>query len=1208
MRQLSFLLLPLAAALAQTFSPGSGAPNEAVRQLFVEAYNRGGFNSKYPTAAADVHRWGSTGFIQEFYGVDGKTKSAALVKSDPNPVLEGGVNGVYQLTGPLYGFYLDTGVATAGYPVMDTAACGQGCFYQIFDKNLALFTVAPDQRYTVKDEYFNRWRAAGGIQTLGPAASAETDIISRLGTTARVQYFAAGAVYQITSGALTGRYLVVRPPIYAAYLQAGQHSGELGLPITDELTVASGRRQNFEKGGIEYGSDGVAVIRWPVIRVSLQAPADPVRMKPGDVVTISAVVIAADSREVTDRPLAFTTSSSRVVAIEQSGLSARLRAVGRGTALVTATAEGQRSVPLTVVVEAPCCQIGEGAPTVSLQQSFEQAAARHGLKVILPNATPVERVGQGYVQILTAADVPSTTYLLAAADRTGRAYLVSGAFLSRYLDLGGPAGVLGYPLQDAAGVRQLFENGALAGHPVRLITSPILEYWTALGMESGRLGLPLGERHEGTSSLGSRAVWQEFAGGTAYVIRTPLGQVRRVMVSTALLPKYLASGGPEGTLGFPVSEESRTGSRLRQEFEGGALEAEGGEVVVLERPRQPAVVTSKGAVFPGERFTVSVSGFPADSQVRVSITGEPDFTFSSRAGSYVWETVLPPGSLGPVRIRAVAGALSAEATVTVRRPQEFRPTLTKLSGDLQSGLPGARLLQPLRVQLRSDDGSPVEAVAVTFATADGATISPTNVRTNAEGIAEAWLRLPLRNGPVLATAEGAGQVVTFSARAAASSLQNYPRMAARQPSEALMAAVASMVRFAQEQKGLPAPNGVADVASLSGFLSKLCHFDDNAQQICDGMLRANWVNLWRLGEFAGAQLDVVSAAASPEGVRDLLARGLPVLVALSTGHFLVATGVSAEGRILIQDPAPEGRKTLDEYGDATVTTALAFVPGGTAGLLFAGEDFFVLSSADDCREAIVFRQAGSERSFRQVFCSGTAAYQLTAGAQVDIFDLALNGRKAQIGLGVYGVRRMPALEVTPLATRMEGAVVNAATQSARLGPGSLAYVAGLGLAPNTEVQIGGRPARIAHAGAFRLAVELPPDLEEGVYQLEVRSQFGTDRVALKLDSAAPEIFRVGDGRPAVLNADQTLNGASNPAARGSVVSLYATGIATRNLREVVVYVRDQRATVVYAGPSGNLVGVVQINVSLPTGMLPGFAPVEIEVLGRRSSAVPIAVR
>ena len=115
-----------------------------------------------------------------------------------------------------------------------------------------------------------------------------------------------------------------------------------------------------------------------------------------------------------------------------------------------------------------------------------------------------------------------------------------------------------------------------------------------------------------------------------------------------------------------------------------------------------------------------------------------------------------------------------------------------------------------------------------------------------------------------------------------------------------------------------------------------------------------------------------------------------------------------------------------------------------------------------------------------------------------------------------------------------------------------------------------------------------------------------------------------------LNADATLNSGVSPAARGSVVTIYATGYATgegqteasgidgkpaavpfpKPVLPVVLYVGGYAAEILFAGGAPGYAGLLQINARLPGGFAPtGDVPVVL-VIGTASSrtGVTISVR
>ncbi len=98
------------------------------------------------------------------------------------------------------------------------------------------------------------------------------------------------------------------------------------------------------------------------------------------------------------------------------------------------------------------------------------------------------------------------------------------------------------------------------------------------------------------------------------------------------------------------------------------------------------------------------------------------------------------------------------------------PTITKVSGDNQTGAAGTALPNPLVVQVKNSAGNPQSGVTVNFAvTSGGGSVSPASAVTDTNGQASTTLTLGANPGATLpvthsvsATADGIGSV-TFSA-------------------------------------------------------------------------------------------------------------------------------------------------------------------------------------------------------------------------------------------------------------------------------------------------------------------------------------------------------------------------------------------------------------------------------------------------------------
>ena len=77
--------------------------------------------------------------------------------------------------------------------------------------------------------------------------------------------------------------------------------------------------------------------------------------------------------------------------------------------------------------------------------------------------------------------VAGARVVVALPDRSAQAWILMGPLLSAFESAGGAAGPLGYPVGDPTATgRQLFENGALAGTPVQVVSGGILVRWALL--------------------------------------------------------------------------------------------------------------------------------------------------------------------------------------------------------------------------------------------------------------------------------------------------------------------------------------------------------------------------------------------------------------------------------------------------------------------------------------------------------------------------------------------------------------------------------------------------------------------------------------------------------------------------------------------------------------------------------------------------------
>jgi len=202
-------------------------------------------------------------------------------------------------------------------------------------------------------------------------------------------------------------------------------------------------------------------------------------------------------------------------------------------------------------------------------------------------------------------------------------------------------------------------------------------------------------------------------------------------------------------------------------------------------------------------------------------------------------------------------------------------------------------------------------------------------------------------------------------------------------------------------------------------------------------------------------------------------------------------------------------------------------------------------------------------------------------------------------------------------------VVNAASyQGSGVAPGEIVTIFGSAIGPptlttmrltssglvdnllaDTRVLFDGVPAPLVYVSQNQNSVIVPYAVAgKSTTQVQVEYKgLKSKPVTLRVVSAAPGIFTLnssGKGQGAVLNENMTINSGSNPALRGSIVVLYATGegqtsppgvdgkvassVFPKPLLPVSVQIGGVPAEVLYAGAAPGLVaGVLQINVRVP---------------------------
>src|SRR5260221_85750 len=207
------------------------------------------------------------------------------------------------------------------------------------------------------------------------------------------------------------------------------------------------------------------------------------------------------------------------------------------------------------------------------------------------------------------------------------------------------------------------------------------------------------------------------------------------------------------------------------------------------------------------------------------------------------------------------------------------------------------------------------------------------------------------------------------------------------------------------------------------------------------------------------------------------------------------------------------------------------------------------------------------------------------------------------------VRRLhpvgPVLSVT--------AVTNGASRlPGPIAPGEVVVITGSGLGPADVVTgpiddpvatFDGVRANLIYAEEGQVTVVVPAGIA-GKSNTQVRVQYKgetSSAISVAVSASAPGLFTLdgsGSGQGTILNQDGTANLWSNPAAKGSTVTLFATGAGQLDSNTIIVGINSAGAEVVSIAPAPGLVGVVQIGVIVPSDAPSGGdIPVIIEAGG-----------
>jgi len=271
--------------------------------------------------------------------------------------------------------------------------------------------------------------------------------------------------------------------------------------------------------------------------------------------------------------------------------------------------------------------------------------------------------------------------------------------------------------------------------------------------------------------------------------------------------------------------------------------------------------------------------------------------------------------------------------------------------------------------------------------------------------------------------------------------------------------------------------------------------------------------------------------------------------------------------------------------------------------------------------------------------SGLHALSISNFTATDVLGNVVSTTSTSGGVNVQG---------TPNSPIETSEVLSAASfTSGPVAPGEIITLIGSGIGPvpaqqpasgitstvlgGVTVYFDGITAPLLYAGPNQINAIVPFEIagESATNMLVENSGQVVAGYLLPVADAAPAIFTLnasGTGPGAVLNYDLTLNSPTNPAARGSMIVVYATGVGSMNPQPtdgqattvasypnlpLSVTIGGLAANVLYSGVApGEVAGLIQINCVVPQDVTPGDSVSVNLVVGSTTSppGVVIAVQ
>jgi uncharacterized protein (TIGR03437 family) len=236
--------------------------------------------------------------------------------------------------------------------------------------------------------------------------------------------------------------------------------------------------------------------------------------------------------------------------------------------------------------------------------------------------------------------------------------------------------------------------------------------------------------------------------------------------------------------------------------------------------------------------------------------------------------------------------------------------------------------------------------------------------------------------------------------------------------------------------------------------------------------------------------------------------------------------------------------------------------------------------------------------------------------------------------------RIRTIAGTPLAGPTLQGTVNGASfiQNFAIAPGGIVTIFGTNLASvpasaqgapyptvlgETSVTFNGIPAPLFYVSPGQINAQAPFELFPGFASIVVKRGASTAIGNVNVASVSPGIFIMDQttSQGAILHANYSLVGPTNPAHTGETLLVYATGLGPLQsfVRDgdpapvantstlAVVRIGNLLANVSYSGTAPGFAGLYQVNVVVPNGLAAGNQTIQITMNGVVSNTATVAI-